>query len=82
MSPPYLPASPLHLACISRAPPQVRIEVYKPDEISDDELARSNTIQKSVSSFTRSFTLTGRKKEKEEEDLTLTLTLTLTQPYP
>ena len=51
----------------------MRIEVYKPDEISDDELARSNTIQKSVSSFTRSFTLTGRKKEKKEEDLTLTL---------
>ena len=46
---------------------EVRIEVYKPDEISDDELARSNTIQKSVSSFTRSFTLTGRKKEKKEE---------------
>jgi len=46
----------------------VRIEVYKPDEISDDELARSNTIQKSVSSFTRSFTLTGRKKEKKEEE--------------
>ena len=47
---------------------EVRIEVYKPDEISDDELARSNTIQKSVSSFTRSFTLTGRKKEKKEEE--------------
>ena len=46
----------------------MRIEVYKPDEISDDELARSNTIQKSVSSFTRSFTLTGRKKEKKEEE--------------
>ena len=28
--------------------------------------ARSNTIQKSVSSFTRSFTLTGRKKDKKE----------------
>ena len=69
---PYLPhispASPLHLPYISRASPQVRIEVYKPDEISDDELARSNTIQKSVSSFTRSFTLTGRKKEKKEEE--------------
>ena len=44
---------------------EVRIEVYKPDEISDEELARSNTIQKSVSSFTRSFTLTGRKKKAE-----------------
>ena len=51
---PYLPhispASPAHLPYISRASAQVRIEVYKPDEISDDELARSNTIQKSVSS--------------------------------
>ena len=46
---------------------EVRIEVYKPDEISDEELARSNTIQKSVSSFTRSFTLTGRKKKAAAE---------------
>ena len=44
---------------------EVRVEVYKPEEIDDLELARSNTIQKSVSSFTRSFTLTGRKKEKK-----------------
>jgi len=47
---------------------EVRVEVYKPDEIDDLELARSNTIQKSVSSFTRSFTLTGRKKDKKEEE--------------
>ena len=45
---------------------EVRVEVYKPEEISDDELARSNTIQKTVSSFTRSFTLTGKKKKEEE----------------
>merc|ERR1719482_1343147 len=45
---------------------EVRIEVYKPDEISDEELARSNTIQKSVSSFTRTFTLSGRKKKDEK----------------
>ena len=47
---------------------EVRVEVYKPAEIDDQELARSNTIQKSVSSFTRSFTLTGRKKEKKEDE--------------
>ena len=46
----------------------MRVEVYKPEEIDDLELARSNTIQKSVSSFTRSFTLTGRKKEKKEDE--------------
>merc|ERR1719197_249653 len=46
---------------------EVRIEVYEPEEISDEELARSNTIQKSVSSFTRSFTLTGRKKKAAAE---------------
>ena len=40
--------------------------VYTPDEISDDELARSNTIQKTVSSFGRSFTLTGKKKKPPE----------------
>jgi len=43
---------------------EARIVVYMPDEISDEELARSNTIQKTVSSFGRTFTLTGRKKEK------------------
>ena len=37
--------------------------MYKPEEIDDAELARSNTIQKTVSSFTRSFTLTGSKKK-------------------
>jgi len=42
---------------------EVRVEVYKPEEIDDAELARSNTIQKTVSSFTRSFTLTGSKKK-------------------
>ena len=46
---------------------EARIVVYVPDEISDEELARSNTIQKSVSSFTRSFTLTGRKKKAAAE---------------
>ena len=46
---------------------ECRVDVYKPDEISDEELARSNTIQKSVSSFSRTFTLTGRKKPKEVE---------------
>ena len=45
---------------------EVRVEVYKPEEIDDAELARSNTIQKTVSSFTRSFTLTGRKKGDKE----------------
>ena len=45
---------------------EARVVVYTPDEISDDELARSNTIQKTVSSFGRSFTLTGKKKKKEE----------------
>jgi len=47
---------------------EARIEVYVPDEISDEELARSNTIQKTVSSFGgigRSFTLTRSKKDKE-----------------
>jgi len=46
---------------------EARIEVYVPDEISDEELARSNTIQKTVSSFGgigRSFTLTRSKKDK------------------
>jgi len=43
---------------------ECQINVYKPDEISDEELARSNTIQKTVSSFSRTFTLTGRKKEE------------------
>jgi len=47
---------------------EVRVDVYKPDEISDEELSRSNTIQKSVSSFSRTFTLSGRKKKKEEEE--------------
>jgi hypothetical protein len=50
---------------------EVRIDVYKPDEISDEELQRSNTLQKSVSSFSRTFTL-GLKKpsssKKKEED--------------
>jgi len=45
---------------------EVRVDVYKPDEISDEELSRSNTMQKSVSSFSRTFTLSGRKKKKEE----------------
>ena len=36
---------------------EVRIDIYKPDEISDEELLRSNTLQKSVSSFSRTFTL-------------------------
>jgi len=47
---------------------EVRVEVYKPEEIDDAELARSNTIQKTVSSFTRSFTLTGRKKGDEKPE--------------
>ena len=48
---------------------EVRVEVYKPEEIDDAELARSNTIQKTVSSFTRSFTLTGsKKKDKAAEE--------------
>ena len=37
------------------------LQVYTPDEISDEELARSNTIQKTTSSFSLSF----RKKKKE-----------------
>jgi hypothetical protein len=45
---------------------EARVVVYTPDEISDDELARSNTIQKTVSSFGRSFTLTGKKKKPPE----------------
>merc|ERR1719310_1218181 len=47
---------------------EVRVDVYKPDEISDEELSRSNTIQKSVSSFSRTFTLSGRKKAKEAKE--------------
>ena len=35
-------------------------------DAADEELARSNTIQKTVSSFGRSFTLTGKKKMKVE----------------
>jgi len=46
---------------------EARIVVYTPDEISDEELSRSNTIQKTVSSFGRSFTLTGKKKAKPAE---------------
>ena len=49
---------------------EARIKPYTPDEISDEELARSNTIQKSVSTFGgigRTFTLTGRKKKKEAD---------------
>ena len=45
---------------------EARVVVYVPDEISDEELARSNTIQKTVSSFGRTFTLTGRKKKAPE----------------
>jgi len=45
---------------------ECRVEVFKPEEISDEELARSNTMQKTVSSFSRTFTLTGRKKKEEE----------------
>jgi hypothetical protein len=44
---------------------EARVVVYTPDEISDEELARSNTIQKTVSSFGRSFTLTGKKKKPD-----------------
>jgi len=46
---------------------EARVEVYVPEEISDEELARSNTIQKTVSSFGgigRTFTLSRSKKEK------------------
>ena len=46
---------------------EARIDVYVPEEISDEELARSNTIQKTVSSFGslgRSFTLSRSKKDK------------------
>ena len=39
---------------------------------ADEELARSNTIQKTVSSFGRSFTLTGKKKNKAPESLPAT----------
>jgi len=46
---------------------EVRVDVYKPEEISDEELARSNTIQKTVSSLSRTFTLSRNKKKKEEE---------------
>jgi len=46
---------------------EVRVDVYKPEEISDEELQRSNTIQKTMSSFSRTFTLSGRKKKKEDE---------------
>merc|ERR1719240_1280261 len=46
---------------------EARVVVYTPDEISDEELARSNTIQKTVSTFSRTFTLSGRKKKKEAE---------------
>jgi len=47
---------------------ECRVEVFKPEEISDEELARSNTMQKTVSSFSRTFTLTGRKKKDEAVD--------------
>jgi len=49
---------------------EARVEVYTPDEISDEELSRSNTIQKTVSSFGgigRSFTLSRSKKEKQPD---------------
>ena len=36
---------------------ELRVDAYKPDEISDEELARSNTMQRSVSSISRTFTL-------------------------
>jgi len=45
---------------------EVRVDVYKPDEISDEELSRSNTIQKSTSSLSRTFTLSRRKKSTKE----------------
>ena len=46
---------------------EARVVPYMPDEISDEELARSNTIQKTTSSFLgRTFTLTKKKKPKEE----------------
>jgi len=47
---------------------EVRVDAYTPPEISDEDLARYNTIQKE-SSFSRAFTLgtpRGRKKDKEE----------------
>merc|ERR1719240_457923 len=45
---------------------EARVVVYTPDEISDEELARSNTIQKTTSSFIgRTFTLTKKKKKEE-----------------
>ena len=45
---------------------ECRVNVYKPEEITDEELARSNTIQKTVSSFSRTFTL-SRNKPKEDK---------------
>jgi len=44
---------------------EARVVVYVPDEISDEELARSNTIQKTVSSFSRTFTLSSKKKKEK-----------------
>jgi len=46
---------------------EARIVVYVPDEISDEELARSNTLQKTVSSFSRTFTLSSKKKKEKAE---------------
>ena len=55
-------------APLAASPQECRVEVFKPEEISDEELARSQTIQKTVCSFSRTFTLTGRKKKEEVID--------------
>jgi len=51
---------------------EARVVVYEPDEISDEELARSNTIQKTTSSFGgaigRTFTFAGKKKGAKPSD--------------
>jgi len=45
---------------------EARIEVFELEDISDEELSRSNTIQQSVGSFARTFTLTGGAKKAPE----------------
>jgi len=53
---------------------EARVEVFELEDISDEELARSNTIQQSAGAFARTFTLTGKKeapkkpKQEEEDD--------------
>jgi len=47
---------------------EARIVVYVPDEISDEELQRSNTLQKTVSSFSRTFTLSSKKKKEAKAE--------------